>query len=557
MQTKWYLILVLTAVLAASVISISFADEDASDEEEVELADEDMSAQDHSIAPAGKPVPITCDPACEEGYICKKGECVVDKKACDDGNPCTTGDTMVKGECQGTPVAASTSCLDGAGFCDGNGNCMCGTGDACDSPELCNGGSCLYPCPTGADVDCPVLNEYQYSACTNYLLPDQTVKSFCDYAWCPSGTGQCDEFSSTCEGLDTNDYCGSCYVSCSGEEYCDTNTKTCTITCEEWEQKCDEECVNLNDPNNCYACDNVCGATEICDAPHYDSETFPDPCIDCASIGEIVCTETNPLTGVEINTCNCGSCGTDCEEGQVCFQDSCCTPQTEVCDGVDNDCDGVIDECGTEGDICWHGECTTPNDGMSNPSRDPRLCTSGYVDYFTSTCKPAPSDGSADGEYCDMKNDVCASGCVAIPDNPKGEDYGTCGGCLGESSGWCGTVDYGGVECCDHCDRANNMCTAASCGTTLCTNADGGKECCGGDYPNCIEGTGCQPCEEGQLYCGGACTDTSTNAANCGACGNACSGETPACIGGVCSCTDSSCPAGQNCDPTTGTCSES
>ncbi|MBL8716453.1 MAG: hypothetical protein JNL79_10690, partial [Myxococcales bacterium] len=49
----------------------------------------------------------------------------------------------------------------------------------------------------------------------------------------------------------------------------------------------------------------------------------------------------------------------------------------------------------------------------------------------------------------------------------------------------------------------------------------------------------------GGTLCGGKCTSTASDPANCGACGKTCSGGTPACVGGACTCpTASRCGGG-------------
>jgi hypothetical protein len=85
----------------------------------------------------------------------------------------------------------------------------------------------------------------------------------------------------------------------------------------------------------------------------------------CGATGKLICS-----AGTEVNTCTPGS------------------PQTEVCDGVDNDCDGAIDEnLGTT--TCGVGACQRTVDN----------CINGIVQ----TCTP----GSPSSEVCDGIDNNC------------------------------------------------------------------------------------------------------------------------------------------------------
>ncbi len=105
--------------------------------------------------------------------------------------------------------------------------------------------------------------------------------------------------------------------------------------------------------------------------------------------------------------------------------------------------------------------------------------------------------------------------------------------------------DVGSVPDAGECAAGQSACagacvdtttSAANCGT--CGNA------CTADQ-TCVAGTCTTPmtCPSGQTSCGGACIDTQTDATNCGSCGRACSAG-QACTAGACTAV-TTCPSGQ------------
>ncbi len=67
----------------------------------------------------------------------------------------------------------------------------------------------------------------------------------------------------------------------------------------------------------------------------------------------------------------------------------------------------------------------------------------------------------------------------------------------------------------------------------LCTVVGVGFGCAGSDSDG--DGGGGGDCDLGETFCRPLCVNLETNAENCGACQNACTGDTPDCVGGVCS----------------------
>ena len=99
-------------------------------------------------------------------------------------------------------------------------------------------------------------------------------------------------------------------------------------------------------------------------------------------------------------------------------------------------------------------------------------------------------------------------------------------------------VDCGGGACAP-CAQGRTCSTGMDCSTGVCL---GGL--CGGCTTNadCPAGLICDPaqrqcvsaCSAPRINCGGACVDPSTDARNCGVCGNVCASGT-ACTNGMCS----------------------
>ena len=125
--------------------------------------------------------------------------------------------------------------------------------------------------------------------------------------------------------------------------------------------------------------------------------------------------------------------------------------------------------------------------------------------------------------------------------------------------GGCGQTCATGQVCQDGTCTCNGMLCTGCCDGTICRSGNANHVCGanGTVCQVCTGGSSCQngvcTCPTGQTYCAGACVDTKTDAANCGACGVKCS-STETCGGGnpgtpgVCGCTKTTCEAeGKNC----------
>jgi len=242
-----------------------------------------------------------------------------------------------------------------------------------------------------------------------------------------------------------------------------------------------------------------------------DGETCPE--------GRIVCGAAcvDPLS----DRGNCGECGQQCPDSQMCVQGVCQNecPQGQLrCDGVCVNLNTSQDHCGAcgrpcaAGLLCSLGRCEIEC-GPQYARCERTLPDGGVADAGRNVSPFYCSDTRNDERNCEACNNPCPDGrvceagqCVAYC--PPGQE--SCGG-------QCVTL----ASSRDHCGACGNACTAS-------------QRCSAG---TCME-TGCPP---GTLSCMGRCIDIQSDSANCGACGTVC----PApqfCVAGTCAL---QCPPGR------------
>jgi Cys-rich repeat protein len=137
-----------------------------------------------------------------------------------------------------------------------------------------------------------------------------------------------------------------------------------------------------------------------------------------------------------------------------------------------------------------------------------------------------------DGFVCAAGANVCKPGCNGMnmrcaPDSGVCDvDMGACHGCLadGQCSGKTPRCDVvSGV--CFECNPMKDNCPAGQ----YCGGVSGAYKCA----PGCKADGECSPDGGTKLCCSHACTDSGSDANNCGACGNKCpTGQS--CCGGIC-----------------------
>jgi hypothetical protein len=156
--------------------------------------------------------------------------------------------------------------------------------------------------------------------------------------------------------------------------------------------------------------------------------------------------------------------------------------------------------------VCCAGTCMNTRADPFNCGGCGRACGPGQICADSSCQAPgAPAlgdavDGNTWNESC--ADTVCAAGeiCCGGKCVRADRDLGNCGAC--------------GVAC---------TATGVSCASGVCC-------------PAAVPVASCHPlmCADDRVFCGGACINIGSDAANCGACGAACPPSTPTCVSGLC-----------------------
>ena len=468
----------------------------------------------------------------------------------DEGCECLPQDKLACGESKGTCVPGIMMCEQGEWssyclgsidpqdeICDGLDNDCDGTVDedcACTIGSTKSCGTSVGNCRSGIQT----CNNGQWSSCESEVLPTEEI---------------CDGLDNDCNG-EVDETC-ECVVGFMRE--CGINQGVCHSGIEECPDGFWTECQNSIEPE-----------TETCDGLDNDCDGQIDEGCSCVDGDVLVCGKDEGVCASGEQTCENGE-WSDCVGSQG--------PQTEVCDGLDNDCDGLADETfNLVSDVKTCGSCSKVcNIPHSNFSCDQGECViiscqDGYHDINGDI-----DDGceyecwlTRDAEYCDdIDND-----CDGVVDNgfdkeSDPENCGVCGHvcintlCVNGDCAECayGFADLNGIseDGCEYacedqgeeicCDDKDNDCDGSRDEGCDCGCVEGELRTCGefeqlGEcvfgyqrcdenkvWSACIGSTPPQPktCNDKDNDCNGIVDnqeyDFSTDHNNCGACGNVCS----------------------------------
>ena len=401
----------------------------------------------------------TCpdDCACQNGQVCDAmGECVdctaegktfpSDLGACCAGlKAISTAKPDSDGNCPSDqPVGASLCTNCGNGTCEadkgenkcncpddckaanpncGDGTCDANAGEDCNScPDDCacqNGQVCTAE---GKCVDCTTEGNtfaVGMGKCCTGLKAISTAK--------PDSDGNCPSDQPVGASLCTNCGNGTCEAD-KGENKCN-----CPDDCKAANPNCGDGTCDANAGENCGTCpaDCKCDSGQVC---HNNACCTPKTCTDlgiecgnaddscggtldcgqCDSGKTCVNGKCQASTACGDGTCdanageNCGTCPADCacQDGKVCYSNTCCTPKTCAdlgfeCGSASDSCGGTLD-CGQcpAGQTCQSGKCaslpTADNGSVDNGNGvPPQFDATGGADA-------GQSNGGGGGGGCSM-----------------------------------------------------------------------------------------------------------------------------------------------------------
>ena len=403
-------------------------------------------------------------------------------------------------------------------------------GPACDTAR----GRCV-PC-TDAEDRCPT---------GQYCVPMmQSCQPGCrDDNACVTAAGdggvtrrRCDLSSRQCVECVIDDHCPAgnlcvgnlCVAGCSGTRACPTGQTCCMGGCVDTQ----------SNTASCGACGARCAvlnATAVCMNGQCGYSACTAPFGDC---------DRDALNGCESNllndTSHCGACGMACgnraNASARCEAGACrytCNAGFEDCDGdarngCETDTRTTATACGACGNRCALANAeSTCVDGRCAVGR----CAANFGDCDGNALNGCEADLRTSVAHCGFCNTSCPGAPNAVPACAVGTCAITCtagfADCDGRLDNGCEVNTRSDVGNCGAC---SNRCTVSS-GTAACVSGACRVDTCTAPFGDC-DGNVSNGCE----------VDTSTSAAHCGACGNACA-TGAACVSGQCERTGVSCAA--------------
>ncbi len=395
--------------------------------------------------------------------------------------------------------ASSADATSDANSCPGGAGCSCQNDSNCAASSACiatsTGKRCAAPC---VDGQCP-----QGFACTALSKVDQSgqpkqVANLCVAQW-PTACDPC------------------------------LHSSSCAIG------PLDAACVASGGPGSEQFCAPACGANSLCPEGFAckptvsiegvaGSRCWPSSGSCSCSPAAILAQKTTTCRAVSDKVAENVPLGVGCIGQRICQAEglSACSspqPQSEICNGLDDNCDGNVDE-GTPDSAALCNDQDASTDDSCDGSK-------GCVH----TAKSGPCD---DGDACSQGDIWTPQGCKGVAVVCDDKNPCTNDSCL-PATGCTSTANDAACDDGSLCS-VGDQCTAGSCqGKDL--NCNDNLPC---TVDTCAPATGCQ------------------NATQVGLCddGNACTGE-DACLGPLCAGTPLSCDDGyactaDACDPASG-----
>jgi hypothetical protein len=358
--------------------------------------------------------------------------------------------------------------------------------------------------------------------------------SDCDGDVAPS-TELCNDVDDDCNGTkDDIDPVASCMTGQEG--LCGAGTESC--------EGGRTRCASMNEPE-AEACN---GEDDDCDGQADEGTAlpcYPDDVTGCTENddGSFTCVG-QCATGVQ--DCAGGAQG-ECGGATVPTGDDGCTASGDT--AYDDDCDGIIDDdCD-----CTNGD-TQPCYGGAESTLSVAPCAAGTQTCVAQKFGPCMGDRVPEQETCenDGVDDDCDGQSDEIPNRGMActdeamegvchfGEYDCEDGAFGCKTPASSTEQCNGLD--DDCDGARDngfllLSDALNCGACG-EECSGELTCCGGQ---CVDVTADEdhcgacgdPCGGGATCCDGTCVDTDMHADHCGACGEGC-GAGRDCCGGAC-----------------------